>query len=484
MNEDNNLAKEIAKSMVKKKVMTIVLSCLSFALPFFLILFTLFVSVFIVLGLFDSDSSFDNNNFAGLGSYESGSFVLYDTLLEKEEFRSQLAAAVSSYPELQIFAENADDVYDIASSENVNPELVVVRAIKEGFSPGVSYNYWGMGCTNTGAGKDCIKYNSFNEGVLGFVKNVSQYSSILDMMLKYAYIGDYWYSVQYTESGSINWGIGGCAYAPSIYNPIPDRVQDACSIYTLCTPNITTNCVPTTSEDQSAYANWQVNGMLEIRNSIFDVKVPFNDYDSSTSNNIMAMSDADAWYALTGYYSSNDANIYVSKNIMDSRMVTISVPIRVWTSMDKDDYSTKKSIIKITVNRELASLYSNFFNDLYNETGSGDNLFVINPNEIGCYNYRQATGSTRLSAHAYGAACDINWNTVGNGYGHHVYTRNEWLNLDKSKSKYQIIYKNSKVVDIIHRYTLSWGGEWNSSTDAMHFSFIGDDTRATLQSRS
>ena len=125
------------------------------------------------------------------------------------------------------------------------------------------------------------------------------------------------------------------------------------------------------------------------------------------------------------------------------------------------------------------NLYYNFFKDIYNEATD----FVINPSEIYCYSFRQKTGGGRLSAHSYGAACDVNWSTTGNGYNAHVYTKDEWNRLRKSKSKYQIIYKDSKVAEIAHRYTLSWGGEWTSVTDAMHFSFIADVDRATLQSR-
>lgn len=487
MKDDNNVAKEIAKSMVKKKIMTIALSSLSAALPFFLIIFTLFVSVFIVLGFFDFDSQASGGGYAGGGSYESGNFTLSRTLLSKEDFKNQLTSAVSKYPSLQVFAENAEDIYDIALSEGVNPELVVVRAIREGFDPGSSHNnYWGMGCTNTGGGKDCIKYDTFNDGVRGYVNNVSKYDSLYAMMSKYSYIGEYWYSIQYNERNEINWGIGGCAYASYIYDSVPDRVKDACSTYVLCTPNIVTNCVATTEEDQIAYANWQVSEMQKERDKIFDVKVPSYEYDGggSTITNIMVMSDADVWYMLTGYSSSTQANDYVTLNDMNSRMVTITVPIRTWSSNDPDDFSTKKSTIKITINRELVSLFTNFFTDIYNETGSGNDLFVINSNEVGCYNYRLSTNGSRLSAHSYGAACDINWSTTGNGYGEHVYTRNEWLNLDKSKSKYQIIYKDSKVAEIARRYTLSWGGNWRSVTDAMHFSFIGDETRSALQSRS
>ena len=42
-------------------------------------------------------------------------------------------------------------IYDIATKNGINPEMVIIRAESEGYSPGASKNnYWGMGCTNTG----------------------------------------------------------------------------------------------------------------------------------------------------------------------------------------------------------------------------------------------------------------------------------------------------------------------------------------------
>ena len=90
---------------------------------------------------------------------------------------------------------------------------------------------------------------------------------------------------------------------------------------------------------------------------------------------------------------------------------------------------------KITVNKAVANLYQAFFNDLYNEAPD----FVID--QLYCYSYRNRTNGTTLSAHAYGTACDINWDTKGNGYGDHVFTKEEWSQL-KSKSKYKVLYNS------------------------------------------
>ena len=413
------------------------------------------------------------------GGSECG-FTLKTTTLSKEEFRTRLEEYADGYSGdykagFQTFAENADNIYDIAVANNINPEVVVVRALVEGFSPAIEIggnNYWGIGCTNTNP--NCRSYSSFSEGVKAFVDNISQYSSLKDMMNTYSNIGEYWWN----PGGS---GIGGCYYAEHIYpNNMPDRVRNACGDNApICEEGNTSNCTATTDEDQDVYSDWQVEQMTNTRINIFgeiDTSMCSPGYSSDVST-IINLSDSDAWLALTG--TSTDYRT-VSKSTMDSRMTTITVPIRVWSSSSSSDFSKEESTATLTVNEALAPLFTAFFNDIYNEATD----FVIVPGELACYNYRPKTSSSSLSAHAYGAACDINWNTSGNefiGSGGNQVTESEWNEMDESKSKYQVIYEGSKVVEIAHRYTLSWGGEWNSVTDAMHFSFIGDVTREQLQ---
>ena len=128
---------------------------------------------------------------------------------------------------------------------------------------------------------------------------------------------------------------------------------------------------------------------------------------------------------------------------------------------------------KITVNKALAPLWLAFFEDVYNEATD----FVIGSFD-GCYVYRNATSGSSLSAHAYGAACDINASTTGNGYNDKSYTQDQWEKLPETRAKYQIIYRGSKVVQIAHKYTLSNGSDWgNGGKDAMHFSYIRDWSR-------
>ena len=186
------------------------------------------------------------------------------TSLSREEFirwAEQYANGKSSAREL---AENAGMIYDMATGNGINPELVFVRADVEGYSPGASKNnYWGLGCTNTGGYDACLSYDSLSSGVAGFLNFISKYSSLNDLMGHYAYLGDYWYNPG-------GWDIGGCKYMDAIYgNNIPDRVRDACAAGKTCTIAGGDDCVATTDEDKEAYLTFQSRSMVNARQKIF-----------------------------------------------------------------------------------------------------------------------------------------------------------------------------------------------------------------------
>lgn len=77
------------------------------------------------------------------------------TSLSKDQFVSKLESYYgnSSASYTTLFKENAGSIYDLAVNNGINPELIVVRASLEGYSPasqGYSsyYNYWGIRCYN------------------------------------------------------------------------------------------------------------------------------------------------------------------------------------------------------------------------------------------------------------------------------------------------------------------------------------------------
>ena len=189
-----------------------------------------------------------------------------------------------------------------------------------------------------------------------------------------------------------------------------------------------------------------------------------NSTDSSISGTVtdadvkqvMAMSDEEVWKGLTNGLLSDrpsdrsPANASQIESTVRQQMVDVTVQ----------------------VNKLLAGLWTAFFTDLYNEAPN----FVIK--SVGVFRI-DGTGYGQIgykSGHTYGAAVDINWYGDGNPYGTKpAYSKEEWNALPENHLKYQIIYKDSDVVKIAHKYTLYWGGEWTGKNkDIMHFSFVCD----------
>ena len=237
-----------------------------------LIIFILMLILLIILG----GGALDDENGSSISFLNGCSeFPMKSTTLSKNEFVDLLNQNLTSTEDgPTAFRNNSEKIYDIATKNNVNPELVVVRAEMEGYSGGKN-NYWGIGAYN---GQMGFSYTSFDEGVLAFVNLVSKYATIRDMMSTYAYIGKYWYNAG-------NWGLGGCQYIDYIkdYYPNSSRYEE---VKKICDKNncpweivdkkaIVTDyskCKLTNEMDQNAYAGWQVQKMLNTRKKIFNLE--------------------------------------------------------------------------------------------------------------------------------------------------------------------------------------------------------------------
>ena len=236
-------------------------------------------------------------------------------------------------------------------------------------------------------------------------------------------------------------------------------------------------------------------GMILVLNELDVINVGGKNKSSTSSGGVvsaeveevMAMSDEDVWKGLTGGLltslpdSKAPSNASEIEAAVRKQIVSITVPIRVWeNSGDSSNMNTVKKEQTLEVNSLLADLWTAFFNDIYNEASD----FVIV--SVGCFRI-DGTGYGQIgfkSAHTYGAAVDINAYDDGNPYGSMApYSKSEWSSLPENHLKYQIIYTDSKVVEIAHKYTLLWGGDWSGGTyDLMHFSFIADgSSRAERQ---
>lgn len=205
-------------------------------------------------------------------STDSDGWLIHQSSISKSDFSKKLSDYCSNNScnsSMQMFVNNADLIYDTAKKNNVSPELVVVRAVNEGFSPGNengSNNYWGIGCTNTGGISACASYSSLTEGIKGFanISPVKNSKTATEMMSTYAYIGEYWYN-----PGS--WSIGGCQYYPYINGYMSTNrstiVGGYCEVSRACSGS---SCNKTIDEDQQAYSKWQVDdNLIKRRKEIF-----------------------------------------------------------------------------------------------------------------------------------------------------------------------------------------------------------------------
>lgn len=251
------VVKEQAKMQIKKKVIAFIIANLPTILIVCGVLVLILILILILTVLFGSYYGEETNNY----EYRCSTISINTTSLSKEEFVNRLQS--SSVKEA--FKTNASKIYEISSNNNINPEMVVIRASVEGYSPGINNNYWGMGCTNTGGKKACLTYNSFDAGVLGYINNIKKYATVEEMVSKYAYIGANWYNPGDSSKG-------GCYYFPHIKEFMSSerasQVESYCASNRRCSG---TSCPSTTSEDQEAYSKWQVKRMVEERERIFNV---------------------------------------------------------------------------------------------------------------------------------------------------------------------------------------------------------------------
>ena len=271
--------KETKKRLIQKKIIAFIMKN-PWVLIIILSLFLLLIILIIILG--GAGGADDNDYDISLSNSDYCSdFPMKDTTLSRSEFISlmekNLIAKQGSTSGTQTFVKEAGTIYDIATKNGVNPELVVVRAIAEGFTPGGnSNNYWGLGVYN--GQSSGASYASFSAGVLAFVTNVSQYDTIVNMMSRYAYIGDYW-----ANAGSNS--LGGCQFI-SYTKEFYENSSRANEIVNICSKNncpysvvngtakVTnaTKCTKTNEEDQLAYAKYNASTMGKIRTSIFEVE--------------------------------------------------------------------------------------------------------------------------------------------------------------------------------------------------------------------
>ena len=144
---------------------------------------------------------------------------------------------------------------------------------------------------------------------------------------------------------------------------------------------------------------------------------------------------------------------------------------------------------ELIVNAELKEDFCNIFRDLFEEeyeiysmylidnywTGDGasSDTASIDVNNTSAFCYREITGGSSLSNHAYGRAIDINPQQnpyVSYRCGYPVWSHdnaNDYI--DRDTGYEHVITHNDVCYLIFSEYGFEWGGDWSTIKDYQHF---------------
>ncbi len=149
-------------------------------------------------------------------------------------------------------------------------------------------------------------------------------------------------------------------------------------------------------------------------------------------------------------YYSFDGKVHKGQVVIDYRLVR-----------DIDEVFRVALEERFPVNSAIPISHDRFFSKgKWNEDDQS-----MMANNTSAFNYRCATGSKKLSMHAYGFAIDIN--PVQNPYikGDIVLPPGAVYDISKRGT----LARDGKIVRTFLRLGWTWGGDWTSLKDYMHF---------------
>lgn len=209
---------------------------------------------------------------------------------------------------------------------------------------------------------------------------------------------------------------------------------------------------------------------------------------------IIELTENDAWMFVTnGLFTSYPTTSFKEnksklQELMNTNTQTITVDCWYWAN-PKDDSDMSKVTVQKTfaVNSKLADTFVHIFQDIYED----DSKPIINIGDAGMGTWvlrgKNHNSSNTMSAHSLGVAIDINPSTgsfyvnnvwYGNAYGQKAMPYSVWSQLPECHKKYHVLYKGCPIVEIFKAYGFYWGGDWQSGTDSMHLSYLGDGGNA------
>ena len=133
---------------------------------------------------------------------------------------------------------------------------------------------------------------------------------------------------------------------------------------------------------------------------------------------------------------------------------------------------------EIVCNRAIADDLMYIFKELYEagypirkvrlvDSYGGDDELSMADDNTSCFNYRNAVGMKKLSAHARGMAIDIN--PLENPYVKGETVRPAAASSFKDRNRPHAINKDDLCYKLFKSRGFTWGGEWKSAKDYQHF---------------
>lgn len=156
------------------------------------------------------------------------------------------------------------------------------------------------------------------------------------------------------------------------------------------------------------------------------------------------------------------------------------IAVKVWQwagerNASSTDLTKVEKTIKLEVHEYLAPVLTQIFDEIFN---APDKPVLYS---AGSWVIRGKGNDDKRtpSAHSWGCCIDFNATTNINGVGNTQFatacTLEIFNSLPNTQAKYEMFYNGGTVVDTFKKYGFYWGGDWDkSSSDPMHFSFLGD----------
>ena len=114
--------------------------------------------------------------------------------------------------------------------------------------------------------------------------------------------------------------------------------------------------------------------------------------------------------------------------------------------------------------------------DFWQGDGDSSDFESIDNNNTSAFCYRNVTGSSNLSNHAYGLAIDLNplenpyVRIDGDGYGTSAHANAQAFNNNRSSAEMpHVIDHEDLAYQLFIQHGFTWGGDWNNPKDYQHF---------------